>query len=174
METLLGLTASGTTVSGRFSVLVISRDTGTLRGVNVVLPIGPAKKVCFRCVLASATILGVSDSDALHTEACWKDFPFDSPELWPKTPSHLRRHILRYCNTRNTASLSALCCRSSPFLAMRLPSLLSRPSAIAEALFVPRLRRGALPRCGGSHRSAIAAVSPDGGSNWMAEQLGPL
>ena len=30
------------------------------------------------------------------------------------------------------------------------------------------------PRCGGSHRSE-AAVSPDGGRNWMAaEELGPL
>ena len=36
-----------------------------------------------------------------------------------------------------------------------------------------RLHLGALPRCGGSHRSAIAAVSPDGSSNWMAaEELG--
>ena len=40
---------------------------------------------------------------------------------------------------------------------------------------VPCLRRGALPRCGSRHRSAIAAVSPDGGRNWMAaEEFGPL
>ena len=44
------------------------------------------------------------------------------------------------------------------YLAMSLPNL-----------FV------ALPRCGGLHRSAIAAVTPDGGSSWMAaEELEPL
>ena len=61
LKALRGLRASGTTVSGRFSVLVVSRDTDTLGGVDVVLLVVPAKKVCFRCVLASATVLGVSD-----------------------------------------------------------------------------------------------------------------
>ena len=59
---------------------MISRDTDTLNGVDVVLRTVPSKKVCSRCVLASATILGVSDMHALHTEAGRHDFRFDFPE----------------------------------------------------------------------------------------------
>ena len=56
------------------------------------------------------------------------------------------------------------CCRSSPHLTWSL-----NLSAIEGA----RPRRGALPRCGSSRLSAIAAVSPSGGSNWMAaEEVG--
>jgi len=79
-EALRGLTTSGATVSGRLSVLVIFRDSDSLGGVDVVLPIGAAKKIWLRCVFASARILGVSDRHALHTEAGLHDFPFDFPE----------------------------------------------------------------------------------------------
>ena len=45
------------------------------------------------------------------------------------------------------------------------------PEAVAEDA-VASSEFGALPRCGSS---AIVAVSPDAGSNWMAaEELGPL
>ena len=48
-------------------------------------------------------------------------------------------------------SWPALCCRSSTYLAMSLPSLF-----------------GALPRCGSSHRSATAAVTQMGAANgWL-------
>ena len=50
-----------------------------------------------------------------------------------------------------------------------------KPFRVADVDLVPRLQRGALPRCKNSHRSAIAAVSPEGGSSWMsAEELEPL
>ena len=43
------------------------------------------------------------------------------------------------------------------------------PSAIAGAVHVPLLRRGAFPRCGGSYLSASTAVTQT-----AAEELGPL
>ena len=53
-------------------------------------------------------------------------------------------------------SLSALCCRSSPHLAMSLPSLL-----------------GALPRCGSSCRSASAAVTQmEAAIGWLQRNAG--
>ena len=70
------------------------------------------------------------------------------PELPPEDDEGLSTNQASLQHSVDSeASLCALCCRSSPHLAMS-PSL----SAMR----------------GGSRRSAGAAVSPDGGSNWMA------
>ena len=70
-EALRGVTISGTQSAGRLSVLVFFSDAEALGGVDVVLLIATAKKIWFRCALASARILDVSDKHALHTKlAC--------------------------------------------------------------------------------------------------------
>ena len=69
MKALRELTASETTVSRRFSVLVILRDTDTL-GVSTSVAYCNGQEGMFSFVFfSSATILGVSGRHALHTEA---------------------------------------------------------------------------------------------------------
>ena len=67
-------------------------------------------------------------------------------------------------------SLCALCCRSSPHLAMS-----PCPSPLRGQVSSRVCGGTSFRDAGAVTVSAIAAVSPDGGSNWMAaEELGPL
>ena len=78
------------------------------------------------------------------------------PELPPKGDKGLGRKPGSIAIGGQRGEFVALCCRSSPHLAMSLPSL-----------------RGALPRCGSSPRAASAAATQMGASvGWLKRNSG--
>ena len=106
---------------------------------------------------------------ALHCIKCISCDLGDHARASPLSQISLQK-MTKAWNTHEPGLIATLDGQRSELVRSLLPFIATpddepKPFRVADADLVPRLQRGPLPRCGSSHRSAIAAVTPDGGSH---------